>query len=62
MLVVLLCFIHETFYRAYRAWAISGRKALEPIDNPHKYDGQRIVIGSVTDGYHPYEEDFCRNP
>ena len=35
-------------------------KHWKPIDNPHKYDGQRIVIGSVTDGYHPYEEDFCR--
>lgn len=35
-------------------------KHWKPIDNPHKYDGQRIVIGSVTDGYHPYEEEFCR--
>lgn len=35
-------------------------KHWKPIDNPHKYDGQRIVISSVTDGYHPYEEDFCR--
>jgi len=31
-------------------------KNWKPISNPHKYDGQRIVIGSVTDGYNPYEE------
>ena len=35
-------------------------KHWKPIENPHKYDGQRIVIGSVTDGYNPYEEEFCR--
>lgn len=35
-------------------------KNWKPIANPHKYDGQRIVIGSVTDGYNPYEEEFCR--
>lgn len=34
-------------------------KHWKPIGNPHKYDGQRIVIGSVTDGYNPYEEEFC---
>lgn len=28
------------------------------IKNPHKYDGERIVIGSVTDGYNEYEEKF----
>lgn len=35
-------------------------KHWKPIDNPQKYDGQRIVIGSVTDGYNPYEEIFGR--
>ena len=35
-------------------------KNWKPIANPHKYDGERIVIGSVTDGYNPYEEQFCR--
>ena len=35
-------------------------KHWKPIDKPHKYDGQRIVIGSVTDGYNPYEEIFGR--
>lgn len=35
-------------------------KHWKPITNPHKYGGQRIVIGSVTDGYNPYEEEFCR--
>lgn len=35
-------------------------KHWKPITNPHKYDGQRIVIGSVTDGYNPYEEESCR--
>lgn len=28
------------------------------IKNPGKYRGQRIVIGSVTDGYNPLEEHF----
>ena len=37
-------------------------KLWKPIDNPHKYDGQRIVIGSVTDGYNPYEEIFGSPP
>ena len=35
-------------------------KHWKPIDNPHKYDGQRVVIGSVTDGYNPYEKHFLR--
>ncbi len=35
-------------------------KNWKPIANLHKYDGERIVIGSVTDGYNPYEEQFCR--
>lgn len=35
-------------------------KNWKPITNPHKYDGKRVVIGSVTDGYNPYEEQFCR--
>jgi radical SAM mobile pair protein B len=30
------------------------------IKNPHKYDGERVVIGSVTDGYLPQEETYCR--
>ena len=29
------------------------------IKNPKKYAGQRVVIGSVTDGYNPQEERFC---
>ena len=28
------------------------------IKNPKKYAGQRVVIGSVTDGYNPQEEHF----
>lgn len=35
-------------------------KNWKPIADPHKYDRQRIVIGSVTDGYNPYEEHFGR--
>lgn len=31
-----------------------------PVKNPHKYDGSRIVIGSVTDGYNPQEATFKR--
>lgn len=33
-------------------------KHWKPIANPHKYDGKRIVIGSVTDGYNLYEAEF----
>lgn len=33
-------------------------KHWKPIDKPHKYDGQRIVIGSVTDGYNPYDQAY----
>lgn len=35
-------------------------KNWKPISDPHKYDGQRIVIGSVTDGYNPCEEYYKR--
>lgn len=35
-------------------------KNWKPITDPHKFDGQRIVIGSVTDGYNPFEETFRR--
>lgn len=28
------------------------------IKNPKKYAGQRVVIGSVTDGYNPQEKQF----
>ena len=35
------------------------REILVPeIKNPKKYAGQRVVIGSVTDGYNPQEEQF----
>lgn len=29
-----------------------------PIQNPQRYKGQRVVIGSVTDGYLPQEKTF----
>ena len=35
-------------------------KYWRPIARRNQYDGQRIVIGSVTDGYNPYEEKFRR--
>lgn len=34
-------------------------KHWKKIENPKKYAGQRIVIGSVTDPYNPLEEKFC---
>ncbi|MBQ3942737.1 MAG: radical SAM mobile pair protein B [Elusimicrobia bacterium] len=34
-------------------------KHWQEINNPQKYAGQRVVIGSVTDGYLPQEEQFC---
>ena len=46
----MLRIVYETLHRTY--W--------KPIANPHKYDGERIVIGSVTDGYNPNEEQFRR--
>ena len=30
------------------------------ITDPHKYDGERIVIGSVTDGYNEHEATYRR--
>ena len=33
-------------------------KHWKEIKNPKKYVGQRVVIGSVTDGYNPQEEQF----
>ena len=33
-------------------------KDWQEIKNPQKYRGQRVVIGSVTDGYLPQEEQF----
>ena len=60
-LQVLLRIVYETLHRAYRTVGrVSGREDWKPIANPHKYDGERIVIGSVTDGYNPYEEQFRR--
>ncbi|MCR8912821.1 radical SAM mobile pair protein B [Barnesiella sp. ET7] len=35
-------------------------KTWDPIKNPDKYNGSRIVIGSVTDGYNPQEATFRR--
>ena len=35
-------------------------KHWKPVGDPHRFDGQRIVIGSVTDGYNPYEEYYGR--
>ena len=35
-------------------------KHWKPIADPHRFDGERIVIGSVTDGYNPYEEYYGR--
>lgn len=35
-------------------------KTWDPIKNPDKYNGSRIVIGSVTDGYNPQEATFLR--
>lgn len=60
-LQVLLRIVHETVHRAHRAVGYVFRcKNWKPITNPHKYDGERVVIGSVTDGYNPYEEEFHR--
>ena len=42
------------------AWgAFLDVKSWPAIKNAGKYAGQRIVIGSVTDGYIPQEELFC---
>ena len=31
-----------------------------PIKNPQRYDGQTMIVGSVTDAYNPQEETFRR--
>jgi DNA repair photolyase len=33
-------------------------KEFPPIKNPSQYDGKKIFIGSVTDGYNPYEAEY----
>lgn len=35
-------------------------KHWERIKNPRRYAGQTMIVGSVTDGYNPQEEAFCR--
>ncbi len=35
-------------------------KYWDKIKNPRKYDGQTMIVGSVTDAYNPQEEQFCR--
>ena len=35
-------------------------KHWEPIKNPQRYDGQTMIVGSVTDAYNPQEELFRR--
>lgn len=35
-------------------------KQWDRIKNPQKYTGQTMIVGSVTDGYNPQEEIFCR--
>lgn len=35
-------------------------KIWTPVKNPSKYDGQTMIVGSVTDGYNPQEEIFGR--
>ena len=33
-------------------------KVWPEIANPRKYDGQKVIIGTVTDGYNPLEETY----
>lgn len=35
-------------------------KVWDKIKNPQKYDGQTMIVGSVTDAYNPQEEQFRR--
>lgn len=35
-------------------------KHWKPIENAHRYAGQTMIVGSVTDGYNPQEQIFCR--
>ena len=35
-------------------------KYWNPIKNPQKYDGETVIVGSVTDGYNQCEEEFYR--
>lgn len=35
-------------------------KHWDKIKDPRRYAGQTMIVGSVTDGYNPQEEIFCR--
>ena len=49
----------KRFTGPYRALGyIPGCETLASHQKSAKYDGQRVVIGSVTDGYLPQEEQF----
>lgn len=58
-LQILLCLFYETVHRAYRiVGTFLDIKHWPAIKNPRKYKGQRVVIGSVTDGYLPQEKEI----
>ena len=59
-LQVLLCFFYEALFTGHKEeWGtFLDVKHWPEIKNPKKYAGQRVVIGSVTDGYNPQEEQF----
>ncbi len=60
-LQVLLRLIHEALHGHTEPWgSFLDVKHWKPVGDPHRFDGQRIVIGSVTDGYNPFEEHFQR--
>ena len=58
-LQVLLRFFHEKVTGHTEEWGtFLDIKHWPEIKHPEKYAGQRVVIGSVTDGYNPQEKEF----
>lgn len=54
------CFMKRFTGHTEKWGAFLDVKQWPEIKNPRKYAEQRVVIGSVTDGYNPQEEIYCR--
>lgn len=54
------CFMKRFTGRAEPWGTFLDVKYWDKIKNPRKYDGQTMIVGSVTDAYNPQEEQFCR--
>lgn len=58
---LLLCLFYEELYRAHRALGeFIDIKNAPLLKNPQKYAGSKIFVGTVTDGYNPFEAEYKR--